>query len=144
MVAVPKKSGAIRICVDLKCLNQSVMREVHPLPKVDNTLAKLSGAKIFSKVDANSAFWQIPLSHKSRLLTTFITPFGCYCFNKLPSGISSAPEHFQNRMSNILKGINGVVCQMDNVLVFGSTKEEHDARLTDVLKRIANAGVTLN
>ena len=51
MVAVPKKSGAIRICVDLKCLNQSVMREVHPLPKVDNTLAKLSGAKIFSKVD---------------------------------------------------------------------------------------------
>ena len=47
-------------------------------------------------------------------------------------------------MSNILKGINGVVCQMDDVLVFGSTKEEHDARLTDVLKRIANAGVILN
>ena len=47
-------------------------------------------------------------------------------------------------MSNILKGINGVVCQMDDVLVFSSTKEEHDARLTDVLKRIAKAGVTLN
>ena len=76
MVAVPKKSGAIRICVDLKRLNQCVMREVHPLPKVDNTLAKLSGAKFFSKLDANSGFWQIPLSHKSRLLTTFITPFG--------------------------------------------------------------------
>ena len=144
MVAVPKKSGAIRICVDLKRLNQSVMREVDPLPKVDNTLAKLSGAKIFSKVDANSGFWQIPLSHKSHLLTTFITQFGRYCFNKLPFGISSAPEHFQKRMSNILKGINGVVCQMDDVLMFGSTKEEHDARLTDVLKRIANAGVTLN
>ena len=144
MVAVPKKSGAIRICVDLKRLNQSIMREVDPLPKVDNTLAKLSGAKIFSKVDANSGFWQIPLSHKSHLLTTFITQFGRYCFNKLPFGISSAPEHFQKRMSNILKGINGVVCQMDDVLVFGSTKEEHDARLTDVLKRIANAGVTLN
>ena len=57
MVAVPKKSGAIQICVDLKRLNQSVMREVHPLPKVDNTLAKLSGAKIFNKVDANSGFW---------------------------------------------------------------------------------------
>ena len=139
MVAIPKKSGAIRICVDLKRLNQSVMREVHPLPKVDNTLTKLSGAKIFSKVDANSGFWQIPLSHKSHLQTTFITPFGCYYFYKLPFGISSAPEHFQKRMSNILKGINGVVCQMDDVLVFGSTKEEHDARLTDVLKRIAKA-----
>ena len=83
------------------------------------------------------------MSHKSRLLTTFITPFGRYCFNKLPFGISSAPEHFQKRMSNILKGINGVVCQMDDVLVFDSTKEEHDARLTDVLKQIAKAGVKL-
>ena len=144
MVAVPKKSGAIRICVDLKRLNQCVMREVHPLPKVDNTLAKLSGARFFSKLDANSGFWQIPLSQKSRLLTTFITPFGRFCFNKLPFGISSAPEHFQKRMSNILKGISGVVCQMDDVLVFGSTREEHDARLIDVLNRIAQAGVTLN
>ena len=144
MVAVPKKSGAIRICVDLKWLNQCVMREVQPLPEVDNTLAKLSGARFFSKLDANSGFWQIPLSQKSCLLTTFITPFGHFCFNKLPFGISSAPEHFQKRMSNILKGISGVVCQMDDVLVFGSTREEHDARLIDVLNRIAQAGVTLN
>ena len=73
MVAVPKKSGAIRICVDLKHLNENVLREVHPLPKVDDTLAQLTGATIFSKLDANSGFWQIPLSHNSRLLTTFIT-----------------------------------------------------------------------
>ena len=57
MVVAPKKSGAIRICVDLKPLNQNVMREVHPLPKVDNTLAQLTGAKLFSKLDANSGFW---------------------------------------------------------------------------------------
>ena len=144
MVAVPKKSGAIRICVHLKRLNQCVMREVHPLPKVDNTLAKLSGARFFSKLDANSGFWQIPLSQKSRLLTTFIMPFGRFCFNKLPFGILSAPEHFQKQMSNILKGISGVICQMDDVLVFGSTGEKHDARLIDVLNRIAQAGVTLN
>ena len=51
MVVVPKKSGKVRICVDLKPLNQSVLREVHPLPKVDDTLAQLSGAKVFSKLD---------------------------------------------------------------------------------------------
>ena len=61
MVVVPKKSGAIRICVDLKPLNMSVLREVHPLPRVDDTLAQLTGAKIFTKLDANSGFWQIPL-----------------------------------------------------------------------------------
>ena len=144
MVAVPKKSGAIRICVDLKRLNQNVLREVHPLPKIDNTLAQLSGATIYSKLDANSGFWQIPLSAKSRLLTTFITPFGRFCFNKLPFGISSAPEHFQKRMSNILSGLDGVVCQMDDVLVFGVDKTEHDKRLAEVLKRIAAAGATLN
>ena len=108
MVVVPKKSGNVRICVDLKPLNKSVQREVHPIPKVDETLAQLSGAKIFSKLDANSGFWQIPLSRRSRLLTTFITPTGRYCFNKLPFGISSAPEHFQRRMSEILSGLEKI------------------------------------
>ena len=144
MVAVPKKSGSVRICVDLKRLNQSVMREVYPLPKVDETLAQLYGATIFTRLDANSGFWQIPLSPESRLLTTFITPFGRYCFNKLPFGISSAPEHFQRRMSRILSGLAGVVCQMDDVLIFGCNRAEHDARLEAALTRIKAAGITLN
>ena len=119
IVAVPKKSGAVHICLDLKRLNQSVMQEVYSLPKVDETLAQLSGATVFTRLDTNSGFWQIPLSTDSRLLTTFITPFGRYCFNKLTFGISSAPEHFQMRMSRILGGLAGVVCQMDDVLIFG-------------------------
>ena len=60
------------------------------MPSVDHTLAQLSNAKIFSKLDASSSFWQIELSKQSALLTTFITPFGRYCFNCLPFGISSA------------------------------------------------------
>ena len=67
MVVVPKKSGNIRICVDLKPLNESVLREVHPLPRVDETLAQLSGAKVFTKLDANSGFGRSfsPKSHVS-------------------------------------------------------------------------------
>ena len=89
MVVVPKKSGNVRICVDLKPLNRSVLRETHPIPKVDDTLAQLTGATCFGKLDANSEFWQIPLAEQSCLLTTFITPFGRYCFHKLFFGISS-------------------------------------------------------
>ena len=63
------------MCVDLKGLNENVLRETHPTPGVD-TLAQLTGATVFSKVDANSKFWQIPLLEDSRLLTTFITPYG--------------------------------------------------------------------
>ena len=73
MMVVPKDGGTVRICVDLKPLNESVLREVHPIPKVDTTLAQLSGSTAFSKLDANSRFWQIPLAAESRLLMTFIT-----------------------------------------------------------------------
>ena len=71
MVVVPKQSGSVRICVDLTHLNQNVLREYHPLPNVDDTLAQLTGAKKFTKLDANSGFWQIPLAKTSRLLTTY-------------------------------------------------------------------------
>ena len=94
----------------------------------------MSGARIFSKLDANSGFWQIPLAKESRLLTTFLTPYEQYCFNKLPFGICSAPEHFQKGMNSILAGLEGVVCLMDDVLVFGKDKEEHNVRLTAVGK----------
>ena len=144
MVVVPKKSGSIRICVDFRPLNDKVLREVHPIPKVDETLGQLAGATLFSKVDANCGFWQIPLEKSTRLLTTFITPFGRYCFNKLPFGISSAPEHFQCRMNEILEGQEGVLCHMDDVLIFGRNQQEHDARLHSVLQKIQEAGATLN
>ena len=95
MVVVPKPSGSVRICVDLTHLNHNVLREYHPLLKVDNTLTQLTGAKKFTKLDANSGFWQIPLTKTSQLLTTFITPVGRFCFNKLPFGICCALELFQ-------------------------------------------------
>ena len=102
MVVIPKKSGNVRICVDLKPLSDRVLQETYPIPSFDDSLARLAGASIFSKVDANSGFWQIPLAEDSRLLTTFITPFGRFCFIKLLLGISSASELYQRQMSQIL------------------------------------------
>ena len=144
MVVVPKGNKKVRICVDLTHLNKSVRRERHPLPAVEQSLAQLAGAQVFSTLDANSGFWQIPLDRDSALLTTFITPFGRYCFHRLPFGITSAPEHFQRRMSDILTGLEGVVCMMDDVLVHGQSAEEHNDRLEKVLKRLREAGLTLN
>ena len=97
-----------------------------------------------SKLDANSGFWQIPLAKNCCELTTFITPLGRYCFNKLPFGISSAPEHFQKKMSTIVDGLVGVLCLMDDILIFGKDQKEHDTRLTAALERIQAAGVILN
>ena len=96
------------------------------------------------KLDTNSGFFQIPLAEESRLLTTFMTLFGRYVFKRLPFGITSVPEHFQRRMSHILEGLDGQVCLMDDVLVYGSTPDEHDQRLSIVLQCLLDAGVSLN
>lgn len=65
------------------------------LPSVEYILAQIGDAKYFSKLDANSGFWQVELEEESCELTMFITPFGRYCFKRLPFGITSGPEHFQ-------------------------------------------------
>jgi len=95
-------------------------------------------------LDANSGFWQIPLAKESKLLTTFITSFGRFCFNKLPFGISSAPEIFQCHMNNVLSDLPGVLCHVDDVLVYGKDPAEHESRFQATLQRIQAAGITLN
>ena len=144
MVPVLKPNGNVRICVDLTPLNKSVRREMHPMSTVDESLSKLAGSRIFSKLDAKSAFWQIPLSEDSKLLTTFITPFGRYCFNRLPYGICSASEIFQRTMMKILDGVEGVICHMDDVLIHGPNAETHNVRVRQTLQKIQAAGITLN
>lgn len=105
MVIVPKPYGSVRICVDFQPLNKYIRRELHQLPTVDEVLGQLTGATVSSKLDANSGFWQIPLSEASQHLTTFITPFGRFAFTKMPFGTASAPEVFQHRMSKLLQDL---------------------------------------
>ena len=144
IVVVPKPNGNVRICGDFIQLNKAVLRENHPMPTTEQTLGKLAGAKVISKLDANSGFWQRKLKESSKLVTTFITPWGRYCYTRLPFGISSAPEHFQRSMQRILEGLPGVECQMDDIIVYGANQAEHDERLEAVLVRLQEANVTLN
>ena len=104
----------------------------------------MPGARYFSSLDAASGFWQIPLDPESAPLTTFLTPFGRFHFNRLPFGITSAPEVFQQRIVSILGDIPNVVVYMDDILVFAPTQEIHDATLEAVQTALADAGVVLN
>ena len=137
MCKVPKTNGNVWICVDLMKLNSSIWRERHILPSMEETLAQLGNARVFSKLDTNSGFWQIKLA-KELTITTFITLFGCYCFKRLPFGISLVPEVFQRKMSEILNGL------MDNTLVFGKDHEEHNKWVHIVLQKPSESKITLS
>ncbi|CAB4002801.1 Retrovirus-related Pol poly from transposon opus [Paramuricea clavata] len=144
MVVVPKSNGYIRICLDPSKLNESILRQAHHLPSVDYTLAMLAGSTVFSKLDCNSGFWQIPLSEESAPITTFITQWGRYHFNVLPFGITPASEHFPKQLEMILKDCEGVCIEIDDIPVHGEDTKEYDERLKKVLQKLEEENVTLN
>ena len=144
MMATSKASGKVRFYVDLTKVNQSIKREAHPLPSVDLTPGKLGGSEVFSKIDANIAFWQRKLSDDSRPLTTFATLWRRFCFNRRPCNISMGSEQFQKCMRDILEGIEGAGCQVDDIVVHGKDQVQHDECLHVILKRVAEADMTLN
>lgn len=76
-------------------------------------------------------------------LQKFITPFGRFFCKQLPFGIRPAPEIFQREMQKSFLGIDGVVCQMHDILVYGSTESEHNSHLSETLARLESAGITL-
>ena len=143
MVVVPKKDRSVRICVDYTRLNEDVQPERYQLPLSEEIFSKLAGAKYFTTLDAAAGFWQIPLHASSSDLTTFITPFGRFRFTRLPFGLSSGPEVFQRAMQHVLQKRDGVACFIDDILIWGSSKEEHDKRLRQVMERLRVCNVRL-
>ena len=116
-------------------LNQAVKRELYQMPTVESTLGSTEEG-MYSKLDASSAFHQVPLDSNSRKLTTFITPFGRFMFKRLPYGISSTPEYYQKRMMQVLKGLLVVKWLVDDILMIGRNQIELDERLRAVLDRL--------
>lgn len=144
MVPVIKPNGQICICVDLKRLNENIKRERFMLPTTDKILTKLTGVKVFTSLDAATGFWQIPLHTESSQITTFIMLFARYCFKRLPFGISIAPDIFQRKMQKLLYGLEGVQVYMDDVIIYGASIQEHDARLKRTMETMEFAGLRLN
>ena len=145
LVVIEKpKSKKLRICLDPRPLNTAICREHFQLPTLEDITTRLMGARVFSKLDTNHGYWQIPLSESSQLLTTFHSPFGRYYFKRMPFGIKSAQEVFQKRMNQLLGDLTGVETDIDDILVWGTSQEEHDERLEAVLKRCEQINLTLN
>ena len=119
VVVTTKKSGALRVCVDPRPLNKALKRETYPMPILDEILPDLSQAKVFTTVDLRSGFWHCVLDDESSMLTTFNTPYGRYRWLRLPFGLSVSPEIFQKRVVQTLEGLDGVLNNADDILIYG-------------------------
>ena len=110
MVANVKRNGDLRICIDPLHLNEALMREMHPLPVIDDILPDISGASVFSKFDLRNGYWHCQLDEHSSMLTTFQTPNGRYRWLRLPFGLCTSSEIFQKRLHQVLEGLDNCIC----------------------------------
>ena len=144
IVVVPKSSGEVRLCVDMREANKAVKREKHLMPTIDDLVADLNGATVFSKLDLSSGYHQLELEPESRHITTFSTHVGLRRYKRLMFGINAASEIFQNAIEEILTGLPGCKNISDDIIVFGATTAEHDQNLYGVLTRLQQHDVRLN
>ncbi|CAB4025728.1 Transposon Ty3-G Gag-Pol poly, partial [Paramuricea clavata] len=131
VVVVPKKEGKIR-------------RERHITPTINEVINDLNGAKIFSKLDLNQGYNQLELAPESRNLTKFSTHLGLRRFRRLNFGINCAAEIFQNAIREALSGLKGALNISDDILIYGTDDDDHDANLEAALERLRERGLTLN
>lgn len=142
----PKKDGSLRFCVDFRQLNSVTVRDVYPIPRIDDTLDQLQNAKYFTSMDLKSGFWQIELDDDSRSKTAFTTHAGLYNFTVMPFGLTNAPATFQRLMDLVLGGLKWscALVYLDDIIIYSSTFASHLQHLESVLLRIQRSGLTLH
>ena len=144
VVMVKKKDGSLRFCVDFRQLNAATVKDAHPLPRIDDLLDALHGARWFSTLDLKSGYWQVPIMERDKEKTMFRTSSGqLYEFNQVPFGLCNAPATFSRLMDRVLTGLHWETClfYLDDIIIFSSTWEEHLARLLQVFERLRHANL---
>ena len=144
MAVVKKKNGDLRICIDPQPLNCALSREHYRLPVIDDVLPFLSKAKWFTKLDVKHAYWHVSLDAESSKLTTMITPFGRFCWKRLPFGLKVSSEIFQKRLNEALCDFPNVFTVADDIVVIGSDESDHDKNLQALYERCNSKHIILN
>ncbi|CAM4537442.1 unnamed protein product [Lepidochelys kempii] len=144
VVLVPKKDGSIQFCVDYRKLNAITVSDAYPMPRPDELLDKLWGARYLTIMDLTKGYWQVPLDADAQLKLAFITHLGLYEFLTLPFGLKGALAIFQHLVDQLLRGMESfAVAYIDEICVFSQTGEDHVSQVKQVLDPLQEAGLTI-
>ena len=145
VVLARKRDGSIRFCVDLRAVNSVTRPVAYPLPRIDEALDGLSGAKFFTTLDMTSGYWQVEIAPEDREKTAFSTGKGLHHFRKMAMGLRNAGATFQRLMELVLAGVDARSClvYLDDVVLFNKTEEGHLRTLEEVFACIRKAGLKL-
>ena len=145
LLIVPKKDKTNRLVVDFRQLNAITQPDPYPMPSMRDLIATIGSKKIYTTVDLQMGFLQIPLAEESKPLTAFSTSHGRYQYTRMPFGLRSSPVTFVRLMDMILGDLmhKGVYCYIDDLIVCSNTIEEHMQLLKEVLRRLQKAGLKL-
>ena len=146
MVLVRKQDGGLWFCIDFWRLNTRTKKDSYPLPRMQETMESMVGARFFSMMDLKSGFWQVKMSEKSRQYTAFtVGSMGIFEFLRMPYGLCNALATFQWLMQNCLGELNltYALIYLDDVIVFSRTEEDHLIQLRAVFERFREHGLKL-
>jgi transposase InsO family protein len=135
---VPKKDGTLRLCVDYRRLNEVTIKNRHPLPLISETIDRLSGAAVYTKLDLRDAYHRIPIKESDRWKTAFRTRYGHFEYTVMPFGLTNAPATFQAYINQALAGYLDITCVafMDDILIYSADPAEHTEHVRQVLERL--------
>lgn len=143
-MVVVRKEGRLRVCLDPTDVNNNIVRRYHPLKTIEEMVTRMKKAKLFTILDCKKGFWQIKVSSRTEKYLTMGTPWGRYSYKRLPFGLSSAPEVFQDLMNQILGDLENVECYMDDILIHAENSKQLEIITNQVLKKVEEAGLKLN
>ena len=135
---VPKKDGGLRICIDYRALNKLTVKNRYPLPRIEDLLEQLQGAKVFSGLDLASGYWQIRINDEDVPKTAFRTHMGHYQWRVLSFGLTNCPSTFQQVMNDVFRDYLNkfVIIYLDDILIYSRSAAEHEHHLRLVLQRL--------